>query len=84
MDQSSSFRHSELQNSAGTRHFRIRYEFYHLFPGKKAAWIIKEIDLGEITLKEAIEEFKKIKNVQKSQFGDRVRNFGLYKLEKLI
>lgn len=84
MDQPIGFRPPDPQGGGGTHHFRIRYELYEFsFSGKKAVWKQKEIDLGEITLKEAIDEFKKAKGVQELQFSTRVKNFGLFRLDKI-
>lgn len=84
MDQPIGFRPTGPQDGGGIHHFRIRYELYQFsFSGNKAAWRQKEIDLGEITLKEAIEEFKKAIGVQQLQFSTRVRNFGLFRLDKI-
>lgn len=84
MDQPFSSENLKPRNGGSICHFRIRYELYQFsFSGKKAVWTMKEIDLGEIALKVAINEFEKMRSVQIRQFGTRVKNFKLYKLEKI-
>lgn len=84
MDQPSGSENLKLQNGGSTCHFSVRYELYHFsFFEKKAIWSAKEIDLGEVAPEEAAAEFEKMKAVQIKQFGTRVKNFGLYKLEKI-